>query len=192
MATRKAQIAALVSETAPLAEREAEAARVNAIVDAMYKPDPPKATRQEFRALLKKAPSIAYIVGTLPTMVRNESLGRFTSLPVLEESFRFQLEQLQADLAGASPLPIERLLIDVICQTYEDYWHFSMLYASHTGKGLTLSEIEQWERVLNAKEQRYLRAIAELARVRRLLNLPAPQVNINMPGGQQVNVNGKV
>jgi hypothetical protein len=50
----------------------------------------------------------------------------------------------------------------------------------------------QWERVLASKEARYLRAVETLARVRRLLNLPAPQVNINLPGGQQVNVQGDV
>jgi hypothetical protein len=54
-----------------------------------------------------------------------------------------------------------------------------------------MRDMEQYERILASKEARYLRAIGELARVRRLLNLPAPQVNINLPGGQQVNVQGK-
>jgi hypothetical protein len=56
----------------------------------------------------------------------------------------------------------------------------------------TLHDGEKWERILASKEARYLRAIETLARVRRLLNLPAPQVNINLPGGQQVNVQGDV
>jgi hypothetical protein len=48
--------------------------------------------------------------------------------------------------------------------------------------------MERWERVLASKEARYLRAIETLARVRRLLRLPAVQVNIAAEGSQQVNV----
>ena len=67
-----------------------------------------------------------------------------------------------------------------------------MAYGQSVGESFTLPAMEQWERVLSSKEARYLRAISELARVRRLLNLPAPQVNINLRGGQQVNVVGDV
>jgi hypothetical protein len=48
------------------------------------------------------------------------------------------------------------------------------------------------EKLLVSKEARYLRAIEELATVRRLLRLPALQVNIAAAGGQQVNVAGEL
>jgi hypothetical protein len=65
-----------------------------------------------------------------------------------------------------------------------------MAYGQHGGGSFSLRDMEQWERVLGSKEARYLRAIEELARVRRLLKLPALQVNIVAAGGQQVNVAG--
>ena len=44
-----------------------------------------------------------------------------------------------------------------------------------------------WDRRLNSAQQRYLRAVETLARVRRLAMVTPLQVNI---GGQQVNVAG--
>jgi hypothetical protein len=63
-------------------------------------------------------------------------------------------------------------------------------YAQNTKETFALATLEQWEQVLASKQRRYYRAIEALARVRRLLHLPGPQVNINLPGGQQLNVNG--
>jgi hypothetical protein len=67
-----------------------------------------------------------------------------------------------------------------------------MVYGQHTSESFTLRDMEQWERVLASKEARFFRAIEELARVRRLLKLPALQVNIAAAGGQQVNVAGEL
>lgn len=61
---------------------------------------------------------------------------------------------------------------------------------SSTVGGVALREIEQWDRMLAAKQARYLHAVEALARVRRLLKLPNVQVNIAAAGGQQVNVQG--
>jgi hypothetical protein len=52
--------------------------------------------------------------------------------------------------------------------------------------------MERWERILASKEARYLKAVETLARVRRLLRLRAPQLNIALAGGQQVNVAGEL
>ena len=179
-------------EPAPLAAPETEAERERRLIDAMYKKDPPKEAREEFRALLSKAPEMARICGTLPSMARGQGLARFEALPALEESLKFQLKQLRKELAGPKPSPLETLLVDVVLYSYQDYYLFGMVYGQRTGESFTLRDMEKWERILASKEGRYLRAIGELARVRRLLNLPAPQVNINLPGGQQVNVAGDV
>ena len=179
-------------EPAPLAAPETEAERVRRLIDAMYKKDPPKEAREEFRALLSKTPEMARLMGTLPGMARGQGLARFEALPALEESLKFQLKQLRKELAGPKPSPLETLLVDVVLYSYQDYYLFGMVYGQRTGESFTLRDMEKWERILASKEGRYLRAIGELARVRRLLNLPAPQVNINLPGGQQVNVNGDV
>lgn len=179
-------------EPQPLAAPETDEQRFKRIADTMYKLNPPKETRDELRVLLAKAPDLALQFGTLPSMTRSRGLDRYKSFPVLQESIRFQLKQLRKDLAGAQATPLELLLIDAVVCTYQDYFSFFMLVNQSTAGQTTLDAIEKWERILSSKEARYLRAVAELARVRRLLNLPAPQVNINMPGGQQVNVHGKV
>ena len=179
-------------EPAPLAAPETEAERNRRLIDAMYKKDPPKEAREEFRALLSKTPEMARLMGTLPGMARGQGLARFEALPILEESIKFQLKQLRKELAGPNPSPLETLLVDVVLYCYQDYYLFGMVYGQRTGESFTLRDMEKWERILASKEGRYLRAIGELARVRRLLNLPAPQVNINLPGGQQVNVAGDV
>lgn len=162
------------------------------LVDSMYKADPPKEDREAFRDMLQETPDLALLFGTLPSMARGQSLERFSSFPAMEESIRFQLKQLRADLAGAYASPLEVLLVDAVVLCYQDYFSFALLCNTKTKKETTLDGMAQWERVLASKEARYLRSIEALARVRRLLNLPAPQVNINLPGGQQVNVSGDV
>jgi hypothetical protein len=176
-------------EPAPLDTTEAKRRRV---IDAMYKADPPKEVREEFRELLKKTPDLALLFGTLPSMARSQSLERFKSFPAMQESIRFQLNQMRVDLAGENATPLEALLVDAVVLCYQDYFSFALVCNTHTKKETTLDGMAQWERVLASKEARYLRAVETLARVRRLLNLPAPQVNINLPGGQQVNVQGDV
>jgi hypothetical protein len=177
---------------APMIGPETEEAWARRISTAMYKADVPKETREEFRLLLEKQPDLALVFGTLPSMARQQSLERFRSFPVMEESIRFQLKQMRADLAHDNASPLEVLLIDAVVLCYQDYFSFALLSNMHNKREMTLNGMEQWERVLASKETRYLRAIETLARVRRLLKLPGPQVNINLPGGQQVNVAGDV
>jgi hypothetical protein len=107
---------------------------------------------------------------------------------MLAADITHRLQLMRAALAGLNPSPLESLLIDVILCSYQDHFEFQLLYKQKTAKGFQLKDMEQWERILTAKESRYIRAIESLARVRRMLNL---QININMPGGQQVNVQGR-
>jgi hypothetical protein len=176
---------------APLASTETTEERALRIREIMSKPNPPRAVREEYRAMLKEKPDMALQLGTLPSMTRQMVLDRFKSFPAMEESIRFQLKTMRQDLAGDNASPLEVLLVEAVVLCYQDFFSFALLYAQQTKSEITLNAMEQWERILSSKEARYLRAIAELAKVRRLLNLPAPQLNINMPGGQQVNVSGK-
>jgi hypothetical protein len=102
-------------------------------------------------------------------------------------------DALRKELSGDNPSVIERLLID---QVVLSYLHLNMVEYQHGplmgGSNASMATIEFWERRLDSTQRRYLRAVESLARVRRLLKLPGAQVNINMPGGQQVNVAGDV
>lgn len=101
-----------------------------------------------------------------------------------------RMESLRDELSGPAPTVLERLLID---QVVLSYLHLNLIEYQQSRlweQEMGMEIIAFWEQRLDGAQRRYLRAIGELARVRRLLNLPAPQVNINMPGGQQVNING--
>jgi len=158
---------------------------------AIEKKDASAADRAEFRKLLELRPHAAEIYGDLPAMYRRNAGDRFASLPIAEESVKHHVEMLRKELCGPSPSALECLLIDAILACYHDYWTFAILVENKTAQSFTLENMEKFERILSSKEARYIRAVTELARVRRLLNPPAPQVNINMPGGQQVNIQGK-
>jgi hypothetical protein len=177
---------------APLVGPQTEGEWLKATHQAIMRKDATLADRLEYRKLLELYPNLSKDHGDLPKMYRMFALEAFEGQPILEESVKHRLTVMHAELAGATPSPLELLLVDVVLSTYQDYWQFAMITKQKTGKSFTLDEMPKWEHVLASKETRYLRAIAELARVRRLLNLPAPQLNINMPGGQQVNVQGDV
>jgi hypothetical protein len=104
-----------------------------------------------------------------------------------------RMEALRTELSGPAPSVLERLLID---QVLLDYFYLNTIaYQSAklmAGGDTSTAAIEFWDRRLDSAQRRYVRAIETLARVRRLLRLPGPQVNINLPGGQQVNVAGSM
>jgi hypothetical protein len=175
---------------APIIGPETPEQSAKRIIGAMVENGAPLAAREEFRALLDRAPDIALLHGDLPTLVRNHAAGAFESFPLMEESVKGRMRQIRKELLGTEPTPLETLLVEAVVLCYQDYFSFAMLAGKHTGK--TLKELEQWERVLSSKEARYLRAIGELARVRRLLKLPLVQVNVALNGGQQVNVAGEL
>ena len=176
---------------APIVGPQSEGEWLKATYAAMMRKDATSADREEFRKLLDLYPNLSKDYGVLPKFYRQFALETFDGQPIMQESVNHRLKIMRAELAGATPSPLELLLVDVVLSTYQDYWQFAMVAKQKTAKSFTLDEMPKWEHVLASKETRYLRAISELARIRRLLNLPAPQVNINMPGGQQVNVQGQ-
>ena len=177
---------------APLAGPQTEEEWIKATHAAMKRKDATPADRAEYRKLLELYPDLSKDHGEMPKMYRVFALEMFQGQPLLEESVKHRLKVMRADLAGPTPSPLELLLVDVVLSTYQDYWHFAMIMKQQTAPRFTLHDMQKWEHVLGSKETRFLRAIETLARVRRLLKLPGAQVNINLPGGQQVNVSGDV
>jgi hypothetical protein len=192
--TKTKAAAAILDEPtpAPLAGPQTEGEWIKATYAAMKRKDASPADRAEYRKLLELYPDLSKDHGELPKMYRMFALEMFQGQPILEESVKHRLKVMRAELAGPTPSALEVLLVDVVLSAYQDYWHFAMVMKQKTAQSFTLHEMPKWEHLLASKETRYLRAIGELARIRRLLNLPASQVNINMPGGQQVNVQGDV
>src|SRR5918997_398848 len=96
--------------------------------------------------------------------------------------------QAMRDGLGYQDAPhLERLLIEQVTLAWFDLDTVQMLYGQLTSDGHKYLSGASWDRRLNSAQQRYLRAIETLARVRRLSRVTPLQINI---GGQQVNVAG--
>jgi hypothetical protein len=99
-----------------------------------------------------------------------------------EATFR-RMGELEKELLGTEPTPLERLLVDRIMIGWLHVHHADAVYARNSGS-MTLGQSDCLGRRLERAQRRYLAAIRALAVVRRL-QLPLVQVNI---ADRQVNV----
>jgi hypothetical protein len=156
----------------------------------------------EVRALLKRAqkgdvstlPAVRVLLRD-PTYVRllGGELAEVVELSFLramakddlafQAAARQKLEQLRADLMGAVPSPVERLLAERVAACWLQVQDAEMRYAQAQGD-LTLRQGDYHQRRMDAANRRYLAAVKALAVVRRLA-VPVLQVNV---ARKQVNV----
>ena len=100
---------------------------------------------------------------------------------VVREAAVAKMAQLRAELAGANPTGVERLLADraVLC-----WFHVHQLELAYAGKGsMTLPLAEHYQKGIDRAHRRYLSAVKALAEVRKLnvtvqLNIARKQVNV--------------
>jgi hypothetical protein len=97
------------------------------------------------------------------------------------------MKAMRNDLDYAYAPMLEQLLIEQVVLTWFDLDLMQQYYAGNAIKTHALTAGAYWDRRLNSAQQRHLRAVESLARVRRLSSVTPLQVNI---GGQQVNVAG--
>jgi hypothetical protein len=102
----------------------------------------------------------------------------------VREGIRSKMEALRAELAGASPSPLERVLAERIVACWLHVNHLETAYGNKDS--LTLDLGNYYQRCLDRAHKRYLSAIKTLAVVRKLA-VPVLQVNI---ARKQVNVAG--
>ena len=105
---------------------------------------------------------------------------------VVRAAVTHRVEALRAELSGASPSPLERLLVDRVVLTWLHLHHLESQYAGRESMSLPLAA--HYQKCMSVAQKRYLAAIKGLADVRRLA-LPVLQVNI---ARKQVNVAGTV
>lgn len=189
---RKTETKAAEPTPAPIVGPQTRDEWYQSTLEAVLKKDAPLAAREEYRKLLTLFPATAREYGDLPTICRRQALERFELQPITEDAVQHQMLTLRRTLLGTAPTPVETLLVDVVVLCWQDYWMYALIRDKMLGTSCALSELEEWDRILASKEARYLRAVETLARVRRLLKLPALQVNIATAGGQQVNIAGEL
>lgn len=149
-----------------------------ATMDAMATKDPTPAALAEYHKLLRLQPLQARENGDLALIVRRQIRTTNFADARIVEAVAHQAGELRRSLGVEGATPLEKLLIDLIVLTWEDYHAHELRYTHRLKEGLSLDAMEAYERILSSKQKRYLSAIETLARVRRMLRLPAVQVNI--------------
>ena len=96
-----------------------------------------------------------------------------------------ELNQIKKDLAGASPSPMERLIVDRIAVSWLHLHLVETRYANRARERMPFREEEYYQKLIDRTQRRYLAAIKSLAQVRRLLRPEIAMVNI---ADKQLNV----
>lgn len=101
-----------------------------------------------------------------------------------------EAKDIKEQLGYSASNQIEKLIIDQILFCLINIIHIERRFTIFMTEGSHSTESgEYWQNTLTRSQNRYLRAIETLARVRKLNKDVAFQVNIATDGGQQVNVN---
>jgi len=145
-----------------------------------------KEARKELRRLVRasspevigRASDIGRKAGR--TLVRTAAGGD----PLTEEALYAKLDAMRAEIAGENPTPLEVLLTERVVSLWMLTTLLEVLlatqYRRNAGDGperLSPSYILQQSRILDGATRRYLAAIRELARVRKLEATAPVQVN---------------
>jgi len=123
-------------------------------------------------------------MGNLARNVQTTMIGQLKGLPDVQEAVIRVTTQMHRDLAQPSDTPLEALLVTQVVLCWLDF-HLMGLVCTQEFTRASFERQETCDRLLEARQRRYLRAIKALARVRRLASRVPLQINI---GGQQVNV----
>jgi hypothetical protein len=140
----------------------------------------------EVRAAFDAHPKAVNELGDLGRVTLDQMVNTFAGdhLVLREAQERF-LAQLEKDLAGPNPTPLERILVQEIVVCKQELNVAEIHFA--TVKKCSITEGDYHQRRIDRAQKRFLAAVKTLAQVRRL-QLPAVQVNVATQGGQQVNV----
>ena len=149
-----------------------------------------KEARKELRRMVRS--SSEEVIGRASDVGRRagQTLARSASGgdPLVEEALFAKLDYMRAQIAGDDPTPLEVLLTERVVSLWMLTTVLEVLLASQyrrsVGEGperLSQSYIMQQSRILESATRRYLAAIRELARVRKLQG--TPPVGANAPRG---------
>ena len=141
------------------------------------------AVLDQLRELLDGRPELWKRMGDLVAHVEEALLTLAAGKSLLaRESIRRRMDELRADLAGPSPSPVEKLLIDrvVICWAQCHLADLDGLQKAKAG-----SPRGDADRRQTAAQTRYLAAVKQLTVVRKLLKpSPSPLELLRVPVGE--------
>lgn len=149
-----------------------------------------KEARKELRRLLRaSSPEVIAEASTIARraegmLVKTKSAGQ----PLMEEALEERMHQMRSEIAGENPTPLEVLLTERVVAGWLLVEVLEGLIAAQYQRDVTAHRVPpahviQQSRILESATRRYLAAIRELARVRKL-QAGAPPVQVNT----QVNI----
>jgi hypothetical protein len=154
-----------------------------ALTDRAQKGD--KTALPALRELLKEPAYVNALGGDLAKQAQLTLINKFSGQNLLyKESLTRKLELMRDELAGNSPTPLDRLLVERIVTCWLHLHHLEVIYAGKESMSLELGSY--YQRSISSAQKRYLAAIKTLALVRKMA-IPVLQVNI---AKKQVNVAG--
>jgi hypothetical protein len=149
-----------------------------------------KEARKELRRLVRaSSPEVIAEASGIASraewmLVKTISAGK----PLMEEALEERMDQMRAEIAGENPTPLEVLLTERVVAGWLLVEVLEGLIAGQYQRDVTAHRVPpahviQQSRILEGATRRYLAAIRELARVRKL-QAGAPPVQVNT----QVNI----
>ena len=166
------------------------------LLDAVNSEDPDPELVDKLRKTLAEVPTLwASLGGDVNRHVQERLIERMHASRSGELAMKQGALVSRDALGYGAASQLERLLIDhlVTCwlRLQDVEWRYQGVVCS--GESRPISQVDWWERRLNAAQRRYLRVCETLARVRKLTRGTRPlQVNIAARGGQQLNIAGDV
>ena len=152
------------------------------------KPDPEDLRKAE--AMIRRSPHLWEIGMGIAGSTLYAFIGKITGNKSQQLIFEAEAMSKKERLGYNSSNQIERLIIDqIICCWVGLRYVENNVFTKITEDGVSFSTFNFWQENLSRYQNRYLRAIETLARVRKLSKGVAYQFNIATDGGQQVNVN---
>ena len=94
---------------------------------------------------------------------------------IIQDAIEQKLDQIQSELEGPNPTPIERLLAERAALCWYTVHSYEMAYANASGWNISQADLQH--RKIDKAHARFLSAIRTLAQVRKLA-FPTLQVNI--------------
>ena len=146
-----------------------------------------KAVLPVLREICELGPELANVYGDLAKRAQRELIAAMAGEDLLmRETVPCKLKAMKEELAGPSPTPLEKLLVERIVACWLALQHAELLWTQRSSGRVSVQELDFYERHLDRAQKRYLSAIRTLAQIRKMG--PAVQINV---AEQQVNVVGQ-
>jgi hypothetical protein len=138
----------------------------------------------EFQKLLKELPHLVEAGGNLAEVAEQKLIEVITGKQLLfSESLKAKLDATRAELAGPSPSPVEKLLVERVVTCWLQVNHADAIVAQC--ENCTLAQGDYNQRRQDRAHRRFLLAVKTLATVRRLA-LPI-RVDVKVDGAAKTN-----